>query len=238
MPLEPARESEYMTPALARWRAATDWPLLALAIGSLPVLLLEVKRDDLPHSNQVFIDVVNLVVLIAFAVDYVVELRLARNRGIYARSEYLSLLIVMAQALTLLPHLEALGLLRSLRAARLVRPAAILIRAIAIGGAASRDGRRVLREHAAGLALGVAAMTWLTSAAAFTVAEDVGVNGRLHSFSDALWWSSETITTVGYGDVYPITNTGRIIAGFTMLVGISTFALVTARIARFLVRDD
>jgi voltage-gated potassium channel len=91
--------------------------------------------------------------------------------------------------------------------------------------------------YAAGLALGVAALTSLTSAAAFTVAEDVGVDG-LHSFSDALWWSSETITTVGYGDVYPVTSAGRSIGGFTMLVGISTFALVTARIARFLGRDD
>ena len=37
---------------------------------------------------------------------------------------------------------------------------------------------------------------------------------------------------------YPVTSAGRIIGGFTMLVGFSTFALVTARIARFLVRDD
>ncbi|HEY7628137.1 MAG TPA: hypothetical protein VH761_13765 [Ilumatobacteraceae bacterium] len=47
----------------------------------------------------------------------------------------------------------------------------------------------LLREHAAGFALGMAGLTWLTSAAAFTVAEDVGVNGRIHSFFDALWWS-------------------------------------------------
>ena len=77
-----------------------------------------------------------------------------------------------------------------------------------------------------------------TSAAAFTVAEDVGVNGRIHSFFDALWWSLSTITTVGYGDIYPVTTAGRIIGGFTMIVGISTFALVTAKIAQFLVRSD
>ncbi len=77
-----------------------------------------------------------------------------------------------------------------------------------------------------------------TSAAAFTVAEDVGVNGRIHSFFDALWRSLSTITTVGYGDIYPVTTAGRIIGGFTMIVGISTFALVTAKIAQFLVRSD
>jgi voltage-gated potassium channel len=76
------------------------------------------------------------------------------------------------------------------------------------------------------------------AAAAFTVAEDVGVDGRVASFADALWWSLATITTVGYGDIYPVTTAGRIVGGFTMVIGISTFALVTAKIAQFLVRDD
>jgi voltage-gated potassium channel len=47
-----------------------------------------------------------------------------------------------------------------------------------------------------------------------------------------------TITTVGYGDIYPVTTAGRIIGGFTMVIGISTFALVTAKVAQFLVRSE
>ena len=81
-------------------------------------------------------------------------------------------------------------------------------------------------------------MTWLTAAAAFTLAEDVGVGGRHGSFFDALWWSTATITTVGYGDVFPITTAGRIVGGVTMVVGISTFAVVTAKVAEWLVRGD
>jgi voltage-gated potassium channel len=52
-----------------------------------------------------------------------------------------------------------------------------------------------------------------------------------------LWWSASTITTVGYGDVYPVTFAGPVIGVFTMVVGVSTFALVTAKLAQFLVRD-
>lgn len=228
----------YVTPALARWRQATDGPLIALAVGSLPVLLLELGRDRLPRWDRFFIDSVNVIVLIVFAVDYIVEFALASNRRRYVRSELLSLLVVVAQVIALAPSFAAVGVLRSLRAARLFRFAAAAARAVAIGGVASREGKAVLRRRAASLALGTAGLTWFTSAAAFTIAEDVGTAGRIHSFFDALWWSLSTITTVGYGDVYPVTAAGRIIAGVTMLVGISTFAVVTAKIAQFLVRSE
>lgn len=229
---------DYMTDALARWRALTDWPLMVLAIASLPVLLLEIERNSLPTADRAFIDGVNIFVLAAFLVDYVVELTLARNRRRYLTHEWWSLLIVAAQAVALVPALAAFGALRALRAARLFRFVAIVLRGIAIGGGAANNGRQLIRDHAAGFAIGVAGLTWLTSASAFTIAEDVGVDGRIHSFFDSLWWSVCTITTVGYGDIYPVTAAGRIIGGFTMIVGVSTFAIVTAKIAQFLVRVD
>jgi voltage-gated potassium channel len=103
---------------------------------------------------------------------------------------------------------------------------------------AAREGRDVIVRHAAGFALGLAGFTWITSAVLFTLVEDVGEGERVHSFFDALWWSLTTMTTVGYGDVYPITAAGRILGGFTMVVGISAFAIVTAKVAEFLVRFD
>jgi voltage-gated potassium channel len=175
---------------------------------------------------------------VAFAADYVVELALATDRRQYARREWTSLLIVVSQALAVLPGFGAVGALRALRGVRGARAAIVLLRLLAIGGATAHESRTYLRRHAAGLALGVAGLTWLTAAAAFTLVEDVGVDGRIHSFFDALWWSTATITTVGYGDVFPITVAGRIIGGFTMVVGISTFAVVTAKVAEFLVRGD
>lgn len=227
----------YTTPQLARWRSLTDWPLMVLAIGSLPILLLEIEREDLPSADRMLIDGVNIVVLIAFLTDYLVELYLARDRRRFVRSEWASLLIVVAQAIALIPALTAAGALRALRGARAFRFLAIVLRAAAVGGASRTHGGRIIREHTAALAFGVAGLTWVTSAAAFTLAEDVGVDGRVHSFFDALWWSLATITTVGYGDIFPVTAAGRIIGGFTMIVGISTFALITAKIAQFLVRE-
>jgi voltage-gated potassium channel len=225
----------FMTERLARWRRLTDWPLMVLAVGSLPILLLEVERESLIRSDRVFVGAVNVVVLTVFLADYVVGVALAGRRWLYVRREWASLLIVVAQAVALVPVFAAFGVLRALRAARLFRFIAIAMRAAAIGGTAASSGRQLIREHTTGLAFGIAGLTWLTSASAFTVAEDVGTNGRLDSYGDALWWSLSTITTVGYGDVYPVTASGRVIAGFTMVIGVSVFALITAKIAQFLV---
>lgn len=213
-------------------------PLIVIAIGSLPVLLLELERSALTYSDRLFIDVVNVLVLVVFAVDYVVELVLARNRVRYMRSEWSNLVIDVAQAAAILPGLAGFGVFRALRGARVLRFAVTAARLVAIGGVATRQGRTVLLRHAGSFALGMAGLTWITSAVAFTLAEDVGENGRLSSFFDGLWWSTTTITTVGYGDVYPVTAAGRIVGGFTMVVGISTFAILTAKVAELLVRGD
>ncbi len=233
-----AQDVPYLTGALSRWRRVTDGPLLALAIGSLPLLLLELKRSELAYADRIALDVINLVVLVAFAIDYAVELTLAQQRPLYVRQEWTSLLIVLSQAMALLPGLAGIGALRALRATKALRFLVVLMRLISVGGVAAKDGRAILRRRAARFALSLAALTWLTSAVAFTLAEDVGANGRVHSFGDALWWSISTITTVGYGDIYPVTFAGRLIGAFTMLVGISTFAVVTAKVAEFLVRAD
>ncbi|MEV6424096.1 potassium channel family protein [Streptomyces sp. NPDC051662] len=55
------------------------------------------------------------------------------------------------------------------------------------------------------------------------------------SFPRALWWSIETATTVGYGDLYPVTAPGRVIATVVMLAGISAFSIVTASVATWFV---
>ncbi|WP_326701132.1 potassium channel family protein [Streptomyces sp. NBC_01754] len=60
-------------------------------------------------------------------------------------------------------------------------------------------------------------------------------DATITSFPRALWWSVETATTVGYGDLYPVTTGGRVIAGVVMLVGISVFSVVTASLATWFV---
>lgn len=59
----------YVSARLARWRRATDGPLLIVAIGSLALLLLEFRRSDLTLADRMLLDVVNVLVLAVFAID-------------------------------------------------------------------------------------------------------------------------------------------------------------------------
>jgi len=54
---------------------------------------------------------------------------------------------------------------------------------------------------------------------------------NIHTLRDALWWSFVTVTTVGYGDFYPVTAGGRVTACFIMGTGLLTLAVVTAQVA-------
>ena len=54
---------------------------------------------------------------------------------------------------------------------------------------------------------------------------------NIHSLGESLWWSFVTVTTVGYGDFFPVTTAGRVTACFIMGIGILTLAVVTAQVA-------
>jgi len=226
--------SGVLSPRLITWRRWTDIPLTALAIGSLPILILELVRDRLSGQDQSFITIVNITLFVAFALDYLVELFLSGDRRQYVRTEWSSLLIAFSQGFALLP---ALGLLGVTRVVRGIRPILFVWRLFAIGLAESRELRTTLKKHAVSTAFSVALLVWVSSAVAFTIVEDVGEGKRVDSFGDALWWSAATISTVGYGDIYPITAIGRCIAVFTMIVGVSTFGVVTAKLASILIKS-
>lgn len=99
---------------------------------------------------------------------------------------------------------------------------------------ASAHGRR-LHVRAALWAAGFTVLLLLVGSWVIVPIEESAPRATITSFPRALWWSIETATTVGYGDFYPVTAWGRVIATLVMLVGIAAFSIVTAAIATWFV---
>ncbi|ROQ63286.1 voltage-gated potassium channel [Streptomyces sp. 840.1] len=100
-----------------------------------------------------------------------------------------------------------------------------------------REGRS-LHLKAVGGATVVLALTVLAGSWAVLVAEQHAGRATITSYPRALWWSAETATTVGYGDFYPVTLWGRIVAVVVMGVGITTYGMVTAALATWFVGHE
>ncbi|MFF1304617.1 potassium channel family protein [Streptomyces sp. NPDC058307] len=103
-----------------------------------------------------------------------------------------------------------------------------------VGLMLGRQGRSLHLKAAGGAAL-VLLVVMLTGSWAVVVAEEEARGANLTSYPKALWWSVETATTVGYGDFYPVTWWGRAVGTVVMVVGITTYGMVTAALATWFV---
>ncbi|MFJ6071019.1 potassium channel family protein [Streptomyces sp. NPDC093065] len=101
-------------------------------------------------------------------------------------------------------------------------------------------GRRggALHVKAAGAATVVLVIVVLVGSYLAVLAEHGAPGAQLTTYPRALWWSVETATTVGYGDLYPVTFWGRIVAVVVMVAGITAFGLVTAALATWFVGKE
>jgi voltage-gated potassium channel len=180
-------------------------------------------------SEQSFLDGMNWFLLAVFAIDLAVEMTIVRSVG-YLKRDWPTVVVALAQVPTVIPGSYAVaGFFRLFR----------LVPRLGSGFARVAQLRKVRRDialHPLVATFSLATLTWLSSATAFAIAEDLG-RENLGSFLDALWWSASTITTVGYGDITPETAAGKVVAMVTMVVGIATFAGVTGTFAAFLSRE-
>lgn len=147
-----------------------------------------------------------------FGIDYLVRLFIAEDRRKFFVGNLFDFLVL------------ALPLLRPLRLLRLVTLLSVL----------NRTGSPGLRGQVVTYAAGGTALLVLCGALAITEAERSRPGATITSFSDGLWWAVTTMTTVGYGDTYPTTATGRVVAVVLMVAGIALLGVVTATLASWL----
>lgn len=200
-------------PLVTAWERRADWPLTALALVFLAAYAWAVLDTTLSPLAHRWLDVLLWTTWALFAADYLARLVLARRRWRFVRRHPLDLLVIV------------LPVVRPLRVLRLVTVLVSLNRQI----------RGDFRGRIGVYVAGATALVSFAASLAVYDAERQHPDASITSFGDAMWWTITTISTVGYGDRYPVTWQGRLVAGLLMIAGIALLGTVTATIASWFV---
>jgi len=188
--------------------------LTVLALAFLAAFSWPAFVTEIDPQTQKNLDYVQWISWIAFAVDLLIGLIAADKKIKFLTHHPLEVITV------LLPFLRPLRLLRVISFGTLV------IQKVAVG-----------RQFAITLKVFLASILLAYIAAVQITITERGVEGsNIKNFGDGLWWAITTVTTVGYGDRFPTTSTGRLLAVCLMLVGISLMGVITASVAAWFVK--
>ncbi len=187
---------------------------------------------------------IEIFAVIVFSFEYgarlwaIVEDRSSRfGHPLWGRLRYAATPAALIDLMAILPFylsllspgsLVVLRLLRILRILKLVRYSRTL---------ATFQMVLINERHALGLALGVMGVLLLVSASIMQAVEGTAQPDRFGSVPAAMWWAVVTLSTVGYGDMVPVTTLGRMVAGFVSMLGIAMFALPTAILGAGLMQE-
>jgi voltage-gated potassium channel len=157
-----------------------------------------------------------------FVAEFTTRLAASHDRRRYLRGHWIDLI-------ALWPSVREVRLLRLLRLLRLIRTFAGIYRALTRYERVARNRGLVL------LFIAWLSVAVISSTALYLAESDI--NPNIHSPIDALWWGIVTLTTVGYGDVYPVTAEGRLAGAALMILGITLFATITGTITSLLIAN-
>ena len=213
--------------ALDRFERQTAVPMMILALAIIPLLVIPLVFQLTPSVETTFF-ALDWFIWAAFVVEYGVRLYLAPSKRHFVSHNIIDLVFV------LIPFLRPLRIVRSARAFSVLRAArgtVILLRAI-------KAVQDVLRRHKLGYTLLIAMVVIVGSGLLVAELEQADPERNIRSIPDALWWAITTVTTVGYGDRFPVTAIGRAVGAVVMVIGIGLFGLLAASLASFMIEKD
>lgn len=202
-------EMERRNMTLSRWQRITEWPMTALALAFLFAYSWEV----LARTHITLCENTINIIWVAFIIDYVVSISLARNKKAWFKNNLITLLSI------------ALPIFRPLR----------LLRLVAVLNVLNRTSGMAVRGRITMYVCSSAVLLIYIGSLAILDVERTAPGAKITDFGRALWWTFVTVTTVGYGDLSPVTWQGKCIAVGLMVTGIALIGIVTATLASWIV---
>jgi voltage-gated potassium channel len=188
--------------------------LMLLALMFLYAFSYPAFSQDVSSSMETRLEIIQWVSWVAFAIDLILNVVQAKDKKSYLLKHPVELLAVF------------LPFLRPLRLLRLLSFGSMVLSKVSVG-------------RSINISVKVAATSFFlayVAAIQITIIERPLENSNINSFGDGFWWAITTVTTVGYGDRFPVSTEGRMIAFFLMILGISLLGVLTATVAAWFVR--
>lgn len=197
-----------------------DFSIQLLIIFSLITFSIETLPDLRPATRR-YLNIFEIVTVSIFTAEYIVRLVVADNKTQFATSFF-----GVIDLLAILPFFLSFGVdLRSIRAFRLLRLFR-MFKLIRYSNAIQRFHRAFLiaREELVLFLFVTIILLYLAAVGIYHFEHDAQPE-IFKSVFHSLWWAVATLTTVGYGDVYPITTGGRIFTFFILLIGLGVVSV-------------
>jgi voltage-gated potassium channel len=197
----------------SKWEEKSNIPMALLGLVYLGTYTAQVlNKENLTLVYQ--LEIVSVALWVVFAADVFIRLIFSKNVKAFVKSSWLEIL-----ALTL-PFLRVLRVFRAV---------------IGLRGIKGFVKNRV--NATAAYVVMLVPLTWFTGGIAVLDAESNNPDAIISTLREALWWSLATITTVGYGDKYPTTIEGQLVAAVLMLTGIALFSAGAGMFASWILAD-
>jgi voltage-gated potassium channel len=199
----------------------TVYQMFIAAVTAIAVAIVIIYYViPLPETVRQVLYILDSLLTPIFVYDFLAHVYYARNRFKY---------------LATVGWLDLLGSMPGLPALRLARIPGLVLRLREMQQATPSEARQVARQRLAEstlLAVALIVIVVVTVGSILIVLIEAPVEGsNIKTGADAVWWSIVTVSTVGYGDRFPVTAEGRLIGTLMIVMGVSLFSVLTSYIA-------
>lgn len=207
---------------------ATIYEIIMAILSLMVILLLIIELlYNLSAGLLNIFNVIDNTILAVFIIDYFTRLFFAKNKKEFIKNNIIDLI-------SIIPFNSAFQATKLLRLSKIIRFAKVTkfikllkaFRSVTLLLKFRNHIDRFLKTNNFNYVIWITLFTLLVGTIGIHITEGTTIG-------NALWWSFVTITTVGYGDISPVTPLGRILAGLLMLVGIGFLSMLTGTIATF-----
>jgi voltage-gated potassium channel len=197
---------------LEQWQRKTALATLVLSLLYTASFVYPIYWYPVGNNIKVICACISYVTWAIFALDYLIQLKLAPDNVKFFKTHIFELLLVVVP------------FFRPLRA----------LRALVFTTQASIRSKKALIQSIPLVMTGAAILMIVIMGAAVLDIERNAPGSNIHTPMDALWWGLVTITTIGYGDKFPVTTEGRLVAGILIIFGVAMISTLTASFAAWI----